>query len=138
MFVCHCGHNIAGVVDVARVAEELSRHPGVVYATHYEYMCSDPGQELLKKAIWEHRLNAVVVAACSPSMHEVTFRRAAREADLNPYLVECANIREHCSWVHDPGEEATEKAREVAGELIREWRIGFRLRVAMERYGGRS
>ncbi|NOX45250.1 MAG: CoB--CoM heterodisulfide reductase iron-sulfur subunit A family protein [Caldiserica bacterium] len=118
VFVCHCGHNIAGVVDVKRVVEELSRHPGVVYATDYEYMCSDPGQELLKRAVQDHRLNAVVVAACSPSMHEATFRRAAEEADLNPYLVECANIREHCSWVHDPGEEATSKAIRITKAVV--------------------
>ena len=100
------------------MAEELSRHPGVVYSTHYDYMCSDPGQELLKKAIKEHRLNGVVVAACSPSMHEATFRTAGEEAGLNPYLVECANIRKHCSWVHDPGEEATDKAIRIAKSLV--------------------
>ena len=118
VFVCHCGHNIAGVVDVKRVAEELSRYPGVVYATDYEYMCSDPGQELIKRAIREHRLSGVVVAACSPSMHEATFRRAADEAGLNPYLVECANIREQCSWVHDPGQGATEKAIRIVRAMV--------------------
>jgi len=91
VFVCHCGKNIAGTVDVAKVAEAASRFPGVVYATHYEYMCSDPGQALIQRAIGEHRLNGVVVAACSPTMHEETFRRAASAAGLNPYLVDIAN-----------------------------------------------
>ena len=118
VFVCHCGHNIAGTVDVARVAEELSRYPGVVYSTHYEYMCSDPGQELIKKAIKEHRLTGVVVAACSPSMHEATFRTAAEEAGLNPFLVEIANIREHCSWVHPRSPETTAKAIRIARAVV--------------------
>ncbi|HAZ27620.1 TPA: disulfide reductase [Candidatus Acetothermia bacterium] len=109
VFVCHCGRNIAGTVDVARVAEALSHHPGVVYSTRHEYMCSDPGQEVVKRAIKEHRLTGVVVAACSPSMHETTFRRAAEDAGLNPYLLEIANIREQCSWVHD-GPTTTDKA----------------------------
>lgn len=118
VFVCHCGHNIAGTVDVEEVAEELSRYPGVVYSTHYEYMCSDPGQELVKKAIKEHRLTGVVVAACSPSMHEATFRTAASEAGLNPFLVEIANVREHCSWVHPRSPETTAKAVRIARAAV--------------------
>ena len=118
VFVCHCGHNIAGTVDVARVAEELARYPGVVYSTHYDYMCSDPGQELVKKAIKEHRLTGVVVAACSPSMHEPTFRTAAQEAGLNQYLVEIANIREHCSWVHEAGPATTDKAIRITRAVV--------------------
>ena len=118
VFVCHCGHNIAGTVDVEEVTERLSRHPGVVYATHYDYMCSDPGQELIKKAIKEHRLTGVVVAACSPSMHEATFRTAAEEAGLNPFLVEIANIREHCSWVHPRSPETTAKAIRIARAVV--------------------
>jgi heterodisulfide reductase subunit A len=117
VFVCHCGKNIAGTVDVAKVAEAASRFPGVVYATHYEYMCSDPGQALIQRAIKEHRLNGVVVAACSPTMHEETFRRAASAAGLNPYLVEIANIREQVSWVHE-GPQATEKAIRVARAMV--------------------
>jgi heterodisulfide reductase subunit A len=117
VFVCHCGKNIAGTVDVAKVAEAASRFPGVVYATHYEYMCSDPGQALIQRAIKEHRLNGVVVAACSPTMHEETFRRAASAAGLNPYLVEIANIREQVSWVHE-GSKATEKAIRVARAMV--------------------
>jgi heterodisulfide reductase subunit A len=104
-------------VDVAKVAEAASRFPGVVYATHYEYMCSDPGQALIQRAIKEHRLNGVVVAACSPTMHEETFRRAASAAGLNPYLVEIANIREQVSWVHE-GSKATEKAIRVARAMV--------------------
>jgi len=117
VFVCHCGKNIAGTVDVAKVAEAASRFPGVVLATHYEYMCSDPGQALIQRAIKEHRLNGVVVAACSPTMHEETFRRAASAAGLNPYLVEIANIREQVSWVHE-GSKATEKAIRVARAMV--------------------
>jgi heterodisulfide reductase subunit A len=104
-------------VDVAKVAEAASRFPGVVYATHYEYMCSDPGQALIQRAIKEHRLNGIVVAACSPTMHEETFRRAASAAGLNPYLVEIANIREQVSWVHE-GPKATEKAIRVARAMV--------------------
>ena len=118
VFVCHCGHNIAGTVDVERLSEALSRFPGVVYATHYDYMCSDPGQDLLKRAIKENRLTGVVVAACSPSMHETTFRRAAEEVGLNPYLVEIANIREHCSWVHEKGPQATDKAVRITQAVV--------------------
>jgi len=117
VFICHCGRNIAGTVDVERVTEELADHPGVAFATHYDYMCSDPGQELVARAIREHRLNGIVVAACSPSMHEATFRKAAEDAGLNPYLVELANIREQCSWVH-AGPEATGKATRIVRSLV--------------------
>ncbi|OYT51482.1 hypothetical protein B6U66_03905, partial [Candidatus Bathyarchaeota archaeon ex4484_135] len=98
VFVCHCGLNIAGVVDVEEITEYAKKLPGVVYATHYRYMCADPGQKLIKDAIKEYKLNRVVVAACSPRLHEPTFRRCVAEAGLNPYLFEMANIREHCSW----------------------------------------
>ena len=84
VFVCHCGINIAGTVDVERVAEEVGQHPEVVYATTYRYMCSEPGQQLVRDAIMEHDLDGVVVAACSPLMHEVTFRRAGSKVGLNP------------------------------------------------------
>ncbi|MCS7216540.1 MAG: CoB--CoM heterodisulfide reductase iron-sulfur subunit A family protein [Candidatus Bipolaricaulota bacterium] len=129
VFVCHCGKNIAGTVDVAKVAEIASRFPGVVYATHHEYMCSDPGQALLKRAIKEHRLTGVVVAACSPTMHEETFRRAAEEAGLNPYLLEIANIREQVSWVHS-GPAATEKAVRVVRAIAEKVRGNRPLRPA--------
>jgi heterodisulfide reductase subunit A len=111
VFVCWCGSNIGGVVDVPRVVREVAKFPGVVYSTDYKYMCSEPGQGMIIRAIREHRLDRVVVASCSPRLHEDTFRKAVLLGGLNPYLLEMANIREHCSWVHqnDP-EKATEKA----------------------------
>jgi heterodisulfide reductase subunit A len=111
VFVCHCGLNIAGTVDVQQVAETLRDHPGVIFATDYQYMCSDPGQALIQQAIREHDLDGVVVAACSPAMHESTFRKAAAGAGVNAYQLEIANIREQVSWPHqDRPEEATGKA----------------------------
>jgi heterodisulfide reductase subunit A len=96
VFICHCGENIAGTVDVDAVTQATARLPGVAHAEHYSYMCSDPGQKLLIEAIKEKHLTGVVVAACSPSMHEMTFRAAAVEGGLNPYLSEMSNIREQC------------------------------------------
>jgi len=113
VFVCWCGANIAGTVDVKRVAQEASKMPGVVYSTDYKYMCSDPGQDMIKKAIEEHKLTAVVVAACSPRMHEPTFRACVADAKLNPYKMEMANIREQSSWVHKDRDKATEKAIDI-------------------------
>ena len=110
VFICWCGSNIAATVDVEKVAEVIKGEPGVVYSTNYQYMCSENGQQLIKQAIKEHNLTGIVVGACSPRMHEATFRKAAEEAGLNPYMVEIANIREHCSWIHKDMEEATEKA----------------------------
>ncbi len=110
VFVCHCGTNIAGTVDVKRVAETLAKEPGVVYSIDYTYMCSESGQNLIKDAIRDHKLTGVVVCSCSPRMHENTFRKAASAAGLNPYMVEIANIREQCSWIHKDIVEATEKA----------------------------
>ena len=118
VFICHCGENIGGVVDCERVAQTLTHHPGVAYATDYKYMCSDPGQNLIKDAIAKHKLTGVVVAACSPRMHEPTFRTACAETGLNPFLCEMANIREHDSWVHEDKEEATEKAIELARVMV--------------------
>ena len=118
VFVCHCGSNIAATVDVEAVAGAAADFPGVAYATDYKYMCSDPGQDLVVKAIKEKGLTGVVVAACSPRMHEPTFRRLAEKSGLNPYLVEMANIREHCSWVHDDRAEATAKAIETVRMLV--------------------
>jgi heterodisulfide reductase subunit A len=118
VFVCHCGENISRTVDVERVAADVGKMPGVAFATDYKYMCSDPGQNLLKKAIKEQRLSHVVVAACSPRMHEKTFRKASEAAGLNPFLCEMANIREHCSWVHEDREEATVKATEIVGMMV--------------------
>ncbi|MDQ7794300.1 MAG: CoB--CoM heterodisulfide reductase iron-sulfur subunit A family protein [bacterium] len=118
VFVCWCGLNIAGTVDVERVAEAARAIPGVVHAETYKYFCSEPGQNLIKQAIQEKRLSGVVVAACSPSMHESTFREAARMAGLNPYLVQIANIREQCSWVHTDREEATVKASAIVAAMV--------------------
>lgn len=100
VFICHCGSNIAGAVDVKRVAEAARGFPGVVFSTDYQYMCSDLGQELIRKAIKEQGLNRVVVASCTPRLHELTFRKTVESAGLNPYLFEMVNIREQCSWVH--------------------------------------
>ncbi len=110
VFVCHCGTNIAATVDVKAVAEALKLEPGVVVSQDYQYMCSESGQNLVKDAIKEHNLTGVVVCSCSPRMHENTFRKAAAAAGLNPYLVEIANIREQCSWIHKDIATATEKA----------------------------
>ncbi|MDP4281674.1 MAG: CoB--CoM heterodisulfide reductase iron-sulfur subunit A family protein [Bacteroidota bacterium] len=116
VFVCFCGANIADFVDVPAVVEEVKKIREVKYAVYYKYMCSDPGQQIIKDAIAQYRLTSVVVAACSPRMHEKTFRRAVSEAGLNPYLLEIANIREHSSWVHQKNKKA---ATEKAGDLIR-------------------
>lgn len=110
VFVCHCGTNIAGTVDVKAVAEALGKEPGVVVSTEYQYMCSQAGQELIKNAIKEHNLTGLVVCSCSPRMHEATFRKTAEAAGLNSYMVEIANIREQCSWIHKEMPEGTEKA----------------------------
>jgi heterodisulfide reductase subunit A len=114
VFVCWCGRNIAGTVDVAAVVDALGRHPGVVHAEDYTYMCSDPGQKKLIEVIGERDLDGVVVVACSPQLHDRTFKTAVAKAGLNPYLMEMANVREHCSWVHPEGEPTTRKAIEIA------------------------
>jgi heterodisulfide reductase subunit A len=119
VFICHCGLNIASTVDVERAASALRAAPGVALTAHYPYMCSDPGQNLVRQAIREHGLDGVVIAACSPSMHEVTFRNAAQAVGLNRYRVEIANIREHVSWPHrDDPEAATRKAIETIHTLV--------------------
>jgi len=118
VFVCECGGNISDTVDVDKVVEEISKHPQVAHAEKYVYMCSDPGQKMLQDAIKEHRLDAVVVAACSPNLHEITFQDAVEAAGLNRYRVEMANIREHCSWVHDDVDSATKKAVKVVRSIV--------------------
>ncbi|OHD68654.1 MAG: disulfide reductase [Spirochaetes bacterium RBG_16_49_21] len=118
VFICHCGENINGTVDCAKVAEAASRVPGVSHSVDYKYMCSDPGQSMIKEAIKEKKLTGVVVGACSPRMHEPTFRRACAEAGLNPYLCEMANLREHCSWVHEKSEATTRKAVDLIKSMI--------------------
>ncbi|BDU78439.1 CoB--CoM heterodisulfide reductase iron-sulfur subunit A family protein [Mesoterricola sediminis] len=118
VFTCHCGENIGATVDCAKVAECTRSVPGVVHSVDYKYMCSDPGQTMIKEAIKEHGLTGVVVAACSPRMHEPTFRAAVAQAGLNPYLCEMANLREHCSWVHEKGEVTTEKAADLVRVMV--------------------
>ena len=110
VFICWCGSNIAATVDVEKVAEVIKSEPGVVYSASYQYMCSENGQQLIKQAIAEHNLTGIVIGSCSPRMHEATFRKTAEAAGLNPYMVEIANIRDHCSWIHKDMDEATEKA----------------------------
>jgi heterodisulfide reductase subunit A len=118
VFICHCGENISATVDVARVAEAASKLGGVAFSTDYKYMCSDPGQTIIKQMIKEKGLTGVVVAACSPRMHEATFRKACSEAGLNPYMCEMSNLREHCSWVHDKSEATTQKAIDLVRTLV--------------------
>ncbi len=110
VFVCWCGSNIAGTVDVHAVSEALAKEPGVVFSTNYQYMCSQAGQDMIKQAIKEHNLTGIVICSCSPRMHEATFRKTAAAAGINPYMVEIANIREQCSWIHKDMKEGTEKA----------------------------
>jgi heterodisulfide reductase subunit A len=118
VFVCHCGENISATVDCAKVAETAGNYDGVAFSVDYKYMCSDPGQNLIKSAIKEKGLTGVVVASCSPRMHEPTFRKACAEAGLNPFMCEMANLREHCSWVHEKGEATTEKAIDLVRILV--------------------
>ncbi len=110
VFVCWCGSNIAGTVDVQAVSDALAHEPGVVFSTNYQYMCSQAGQQMIIEAVKEHKLTGIVVCSCSPRMHEATFRKTAAAAGLNPYMVEIANIREQCSWVHKDIPVGTEKA----------------------------
>jgi len=119
VFLCHCGSNIAGAVNIPEVAEAARRLPQVVHVEDNKFTCSDPGQASIQQAITEHKLNRVVIGACSPRMHEATFRRTVAGAGLNPYLLEIANLREHCSWVH-PGqvEEATAKAIDLVRKAV--------------------
>jgi heterodisulfide reductase subunit A2 len=121
VYVCHCGTNIASTVDINIVTAYARELDGVQLARDYAYMCSEPGQELIKQDIRQYGLNRIVVAACSPLMHEPTFRRACTEAGLNPFLMLIANIREHCSWVVDDKEQATQKAKAAVAAAI--WRV---------------
>ena len=118
VYFCHCGSNIAGKVDVDKVVAWAAEQPNVAIAREYKYMCSDPGQDLIKEDIQKHGINRVVVAACSPTMHEPTFRKAAADAGLNPFLLQMANVREHCSWVTVDKGEATEKAKRILNAQI--------------------
>jgi heterodisulfide reductase subunit A2 len=118
VFVCHCGENISATVDCAKVAETAGNYEGVAFSVDYKYMCSDPGQNLIKSAIKEKGLDGIVVASCSPRMHEPTFRKACAEAGLNPFMCEMANLREHCSWVHEKGDATTDKAIDLVRILV--------------------
>lgn len=119
VFLCHCGTNIASVVDVPRVAEELRKLPNVTLVEENKYCCSEPGQEAIIRAIKEQKLDRVVVSSCSPRMHEGTFQKALAKAGLNPYMFEMSNVREHCAWVHakEP-EQATLKAIDLARKAV--------------------
>ncbi|WP_313258729.1 NAD(P)-binding protein, partial [Lacrimispora sp.] len=118
VFVCWCGSNIAATVDVSEVVGAAKEEPGVVFASDYSYMCSEAGQLMIQNAIKEKGLTGIVVCSCSPRMHEATFRKAAQAAGLNPYMVEIANIREQCSWIHKNKEEGTKKAILLAKAAI--------------------
>ena len=118
VYVCRCGTNIAATVDVEAVADYASGLDGVILAREYSYMCSDPGQDLIKQDILEQGLNRVVVASCSPLMHEPTFRTACAEAGLNPFFFQMANIREQCSWVIDDRAAATAKAKNMVAAAV--------------------
>jgi heterodisulfide reductase subunit A2 len=122
-YICHCGHNIGSVVDCAAVAKEVGALPGVVVARDYKYMCSEPGQELIQSDIREHALNRVVVASCSPLLHEHTFRNAVAAGGLNPFLFQMVNIREHDSWVHTDRAAATAKAVALSTAAVRRVRF---------------
>ena len=131
VYICHCGTNIAATVDVAGVAEYARSLDGVALARDYTYMCSDPGQDLIKQDIQEHGLNRVVVASCSPLMHEPTFRRACEEGGLNPFFFQMANIREQCSWVIEDRQQATAKARSMVAAAVR--RVQYHTPLNMRR-----
>ena len=118
VFACQCGTNIAGRVRVAEVVEYARSLPGVAAAREYRYMCSDPGQDLIRRDIRELGLNRVIVAACSPHVHEETFRAVVEEAGLNRYLFHTVNVREHVSWVTRDPDEATRKAKDLVRAAV--------------------
>ena len=117
-YICHCGTNIAGTVDVHAVANYIGKLPNVVLSREYKYMCSDPGQELIQQDIREHNLNRIVVAACSPLLHEHTFRHAIAAAGLNQFYFQMVSVRENVAWVHEDKRAATEKAKDLARAAI--------------------
>lgn len=129
VYVCHCGTNIAGMVDVEAVTQFATSLPGVVVARHYSYMCSDPGQGLIADDIFKEGINRVIVASCTPNMHEGTFRKACAVAGLNPFLFQMTNIREHCSWVTDDPLAATEKAKALVSAAVQ--RVGWQVPLEM-------
>jgi heterodisulfide reductase subunit A len=130
VYVCHCGTNIANIVDVEAVTQFATSLPDVVIARHYTYMCSDPGQSLIVNDILKEGLNRVIVASCTPNMHEGTFRKACATAGLNSFLFQMTNIREHCSWVTDNPKDATEKAEALVAASVRRvtWQVPLEMR----------
>lgn len=119
VFICHCGSNIASTVDCHWVAEEAKKFPYVAYSTDYQYVCSEPGQDLIKQMVKEHNLDRIVVASCSPRMHEETFRKCMADAGCNPYLMVMTNLREQVSWVHAKDQEqATAKALDLVRAAV--------------------
>jgi len=118
VYVCDCGINIGAVVDVPAVVSFASSLPSVAVAREYKYVCSEPGQEMIKKDIEDSGINRVVVASCTPRMHEPTFQHALVEAGLNPYYLQMTNIREHASWISKDGEAATEKAKRLVRAAV--------------------
>jgi heterodisulfide reductase subunit A len=123
VFVCHCGINIAQNVDVEELTKYAATLDGVVVAKSYKYMCSDVGATLIKDAIKKDKLDAIVIASCSPRMHEHTFREVVSDGGVNPYCLEMANIREQCSWVHSDKEKATEKAKFLIRSAVAKARL---------------
>jgi len=119
VYICHCGSNIAQTVDVVAVRDYIAKQPHVAIAREYKFMCSDPGQELIRKDIRELGINRVVVASCSPLMHELTFQKTCETGGLNRYLFQMSNIREHCSWVHKDKKVATQKAKLLVVAAVR-------------------
>jgi heterodisulfide reductase subunit A len=118
VYICHCGTNIASTVDVKALTNYASELDGVTLARDYSYMCSDPGQDLIKEDIDKLGINRVVVASCSPLMHETTFKAAVSDAGLNPFFVQMANIREQCAWVISDPDQATAKARQIVSAAV--------------------
>ncbi|MFC1887662.1 4Fe-4S binding protein [Candidatus Cloacimonadota bacterium] len=128
VFICHCGVNIADTVDVDELTQKLADYPGVEYIENYMFMCSDPGQKVIKNAIKKHKLDSVVVAACSPTLHEATFQNAIQEEKLNKYQLEIGNIREQCSWVHNNKIEATRKAELIIKTAVEKAKLNESLK----------
>jgi len=129
-YICHCGINISSTVDVAKVREAMSKISDVAIARDYKFMCSNTGQDLIKTDIRELGLTRAVVAACSPLMHELTFRTACEEAGLNRYLFQMANVREHCSWVHEDKAAATQKATDLGRAAVYRVRLHEPMQVS--------
>ncbi|MGQ9604274.1 MAG: disulfide reductase, partial [bacterium] len=118
VFICHCGRNISSTVDIPRVMKAISGLPNVAHCEDYKYMCSEPGQRLIRTKVSEKKLDRLVIACCSPSLHEETFRKLSQSVGINRYLTEIANIREQCSWVHTEVDKATEKAIAIIKTMV--------------------